>query len=67
MLGAVRAPLATNDFSSFPLQAQSSRAKTVGLANAGTDFDLMKILRTIPGDEAFRPVAQSTCKLVKKG
>jgi branched-chain amino acid transport system substrate-binding protein len=33
--GAVRHPLATGDFSSFLLQAQSSRAKVVGLANAG--------------------------------
>ena len=35
--GAVRHPLATSDFSSFLLQAQSSRAKVVGLANAGGD------------------------------
>jgi branched-chain amino acid transport system substrate-binding protein len=35
--GAVRHPLATGDFSSFLLQAQSSRAKVVGLANAGGD------------------------------
>lgn len=31
------------------------------------DWDLMKILRAIPGEEAFRPLAQSTCPLVKKG
>jgi len=37
VLGAVRAPLNTNDFSSFLLQAQSSKAKVVGLANAGGD------------------------------
>ena len=35
--GAVRHPLATSDFSSFLLQAQSSGAKVVGLANAGGD------------------------------
>uniref|UniRef100_UPI00333E9E32 ABC transporter substrate-binding protein n=1 Tax=Castellaniella defragrans TaxID=75697 RepID=UPI00333E9E32 len=35
--GAVRAPLNTADFSSFLLQAQSSGAKVIGLANAGTD------------------------------
>ena len=35
--GAVRHPLATNDFSSFLLQAQTSGAKVVGLANAGGD------------------------------
>ncbi|MBN9496619.1 MAG: ABC transporter substrate-binding protein [Alphaproteobacteria bacterium] len=37
VLGGVRAPLNTNDFSSFLLQAQSSRAKIIGLANAGGD------------------------------
>jgi branched-chain amino acid transport system substrate-binding protein len=37
VLGAVRAPLNTADFSSFLLQAQSSGAKVIGLANAGTD------------------------------
>ena len=37
VLGAVRHPLSTGDFSSFLLQAQSSGAKIVGLANAGGD------------------------------
>src|SRR5712671_6158190 len=37
VLGAVRHPLSTQDFSSFLLQAQSSKAKVVGLANAGQD------------------------------
>ncbi|AXQ95319.1 ABC transporter substrate-binding protein [Cereibacter azotoformans] len=37
VLGAVRHPLATTDFSSFLLQAQSSGAKVIGLANAGLD------------------------------
>jgi branched-chain amino acid transport system substrate-binding protein len=37
ILGKVRHPLNTNDFSSFLLQAQSSKAKVVGLANAGGD------------------------------
>jgi branched-chain amino acid transport system substrate-binding protein len=37
VLGKVRHPLNTNDFSSFLLQAQSSKAKIVGLANAGGD------------------------------
>lgn len=35
--GAVQAPLGTNDFSSYLLQAQSSGAKVIGLANAGGD------------------------------
>jgi len=37
VLGRVRHPLNTNDFSSFLLQAQASKAKVVGLANAGND------------------------------
>jgi branched-chain amino acid transport system substrate-binding protein len=37
VLGKVRHPLNTQDFSSFLLQAQSSKAKIVGLANAGGD------------------------------
>jgi branched-chain amino acid transport system substrate-binding protein len=37
VLGAVRHPLNTSDFSSFLLQAQSSGAKIVALANAGGD------------------------------
>ena len=37
VLGAVRHPLNTPDFSSFLLQAQASRAKIVALANAGGD------------------------------
>jgi branched-chain amino acid transport system substrate-binding protein len=37
VLGSVRAPLNTPDFSSFLLQAQNSKAKIIGLANAGGD------------------------------
>lgn len=37
VVGAVRHPLATTDFSSFLLQAQASGAKVIGLANAGLD------------------------------
>jgi branched-chain amino acid transport system substrate-binding protein len=37
VLGAARAPLNTQDFSSFLLQAQASKAKIVALANAGGD------------------------------
>ncbi|KAB2767531.1 ABC transporter substrate-binding protein [Ochrobactrum sp. WV_118_8] len=37
VLGSVRHPLATTDYSSFLLQAQASGAKVVGLANAGLD------------------------------
>jgi branched-chain amino acid transport system substrate-binding protein len=37
VLGRERHPFPTSDFSSFLLKAQASRAKVVGLANAGTD------------------------------
>ncbi len=37
VLGEVRHPLSTSDFSSFLLQAQNSKAKIIGLANAGGD------------------------------
>src|SRR6202049_4520536 len=37
VLGAVKHPLNTQDFSSFLLQAQASKAKVIGLANAGGD------------------------------
>src|SRR6476660_1254644 len=37
VLGKVRHPINTNDLSSFLLQAQSSKAKVIGLANAGGD------------------------------
>src|SRR3978361_926227 len=37
ILGTVRHPLNPSDFSSYLLQAQSSKAKVIGLANAGGD------------------------------
>ena len=37
VVGQVRHPLNTSDFSSFLLQAQSSKSKVIGLANAGGD------------------------------
>jgi branched-chain amino acid transport system substrate-binding protein len=37
VVGKVRVPLNTSDFSSFLLQAQGSKAKIIGLANAGGD------------------------------
>jgi branched-chain amino acid transport system substrate-binding protein len=38
VLGGVRAPLGTADFSSYLVQAKASGAKVIGLANAGTDL-----------------------------
>jgi branched-chain amino acid transport system substrate-binding protein len=55
VLGDVRVPLATSDFSSYLLQAQGSGAQVLGLANAGADtsnsmkaaaeFGLIKTMR----------------------
>jgi branched-chain amino acid transport system substrate-binding protein len=38
VLGSVKHPLNSSDFSSFLLQAQASKAKVIGLANAGGDL-----------------------------
>ncbi len=38
VLGSVRAPLGTSDFSGYLVQARASGAKVIGLANAGTDL-----------------------------
>ena len=46
VVGTVRHPLNASDFSSFLLQAQSSKAQILGLANAGGDFtNAMKAAR----------------------
>ena len=46
VVGAVRHPLNASDFSSFLLQAQSSKAQVLALANAGGDFtNAMKAAR----------------------
>ncbi|HEY6620153.1 MAG TPA: ABC transporter substrate-binding protein [Steroidobacteraceae bacterium] len=57
-IGAVRVPLQTSDFSSFVLQAQSSGAQLLGLANAGTDFinSLKAVVKVMSGEEAFGPI-----------
>jgi branched-chain amino acid transport system substrate-binding protein len=38
VVGATRHPLSTTDFSSFLMQAQSSKAQVLGLANGGSDL-----------------------------
>ena len=52
VLGAVRAPLNSSDFSSFILQAQASKAQVIGLANAGADT-----INTIKNASEFGVVA----------
>jgi branched-chain amino acid transport system substrate-binding protein len=57
-LGAVRVPLAAPDFSSFLLQAQSSGAQVLGLANAGDDFmNSLKAAREFGITKTMKPAA----------
>ena len=49
VVGSVRAPVNSPDFSSFLLQAQSSKAQVIGLANAGADT-----INTIKNASDFR-------------
>jgi branched-chain amino acid transport system substrate-binding protein len=61
VLGHARHPLEANDFSSYVVRAQQSRAKVIGLANAGTD--MVNTLREaqrrdmIPGAQTFAGLA----------
>ncbi len=61
VLGAVRAPLGTTDYSSFLLQAQASHAQVLGLANAGTDFiNSLKAADEFGITKTMRPAALLT-------
>src|SRR5262245_58192315 len=53
VFGAVRAPINTQDFSSFLLKAQASQAKVIGLANTGSDMQ-NAIRRTDTSSSAVR-------------
>jgi branched-chain amino acid transport system substrate-binding protein len=58
ILGAVRAPLGTTDYSSFLLQAQASGAQVLGLANAGADFsNSLKAANEFGITKTMRPAA----------
>jgi branched-chain amino acid transport system substrate-binding protein len=59
VLGSVRHPLDTPDMSSFLLQAQNSKAKIIGLANAGTDF-----IDTVKQAREFRVAQDGDQRLV---
>jgi branched-chain amino acid transport system substrate-binding protein len=57
VLGAVRHPLNTSDFSSFLIQAQGSKAQVLGLANAGADFsNAVKSAREFGIDKSMKVV-----------
>jgi branched-chain amino acid transport system substrate-binding protein len=58
VLGAVRVPLGTSDFSSFLLQAQGSGAQVLGLANAGADtVNSMKAASEFGLTKTMRPAS----------
>src|SRR5271169_6468448 len=58
VVGAVRVPLNTSDFSSYLLQAQSSGAQVLGLANAGNDFsNSLKAANEFGIAETMKPAA----------
>ena len=59
VLGSVRHPLDTPDMSSFLLQAQNSKARIIGLANAGTDF-----IDTVKQAREFRIAQDGNQRLV---
>ena len=55
VVGEVRAPLGTTDFSSFLLQAQSSKAQILAMANAGRDFaNAMKAAKEFQIDKTMK-------------
>ena len=57
VVGAVRHPLNASDFSSFLLQAQSSKAQVLGLANAGGDFsNAMKAAKEFGILKTMKPI-----------
>ncbi|MFT4096161.1 MAG: ABC transporter substrate-binding protein [Rhodoblastus sp.] len=58
VVGAVRVPLSTSDFSSYLLQAQSSGAQVLGLANAGADFtNSLKAANEFGISKSMKPAA----------
>jgi branched-chain amino acid transport system substrate-binding protein len=58
VVGAVRVPLNTSDFSSYLLQAQNSGAQVLGLANAGADFsNSLKAANEFGITETMKPAA----------
>jgi branched-chain amino acid transport system substrate-binding protein len=58
VLGAVRVPLNTSDFSSYLLQAQNSGAQVLGLANAGGDFsNSLKAAQEFGVTKTMKPAA----------
>jgi branched-chain amino acid transport system substrate-binding protein len=77
VMGSIRHPLSSQDFSSFLLQAQASKAKIIGLANAGQDtinsikqaseFGIVKAGQKLAGLLVFATDVQSLTLPVAQG
>src|SRR5882757_9324689 len=77
VVGGVKHPLSTQDFSSYLLQAQASKAKIIGLANAGQDtinaikqageFGIVKAGQRLAGLLVFSTDVQSLTLPVAQG
>lgn len=60
VLGSIRAPLGSSDFSSFLVQAQSSKAQVLAMANAGADtINSIKAANEFGIDKQMRIVAMN--------
>jgi branched-chain amino acid transport system substrate-binding protein len=58
VMGSVRVPVSTSDFSSYLLQAQNSGAQVLGLVNAGSDFtNSMKAAEEFGITNSMKPAA----------
>ncbi|MFO1305149.1 MAG: ABC transporter substrate-binding protein [Burkholderiales bacterium] len=61
VLGSVKVPLNNQDFSSFLLRAQQSKAKIIGLANAGSDTNSIKQAASSASSRAARTSRACSC------
>ena len=61
VVGSVRHPLNTSDFSSFLLQAQGSGAQVIGLANAGTDTTTRSSRRRSSASSPAGSISRDCC------
>jgi branched-chain amino acid transport system substrate-binding protein len=69
VVGSVKAPLGTTDFSSFVLQAQASKAETVAIANGGDDaINAVKAAREfglVAGGQKLAPLGLDSLPAIK--
>src|SRR6478672_1479032 len=69
VVGSVRAPLGTTDFSSYVLQAQASKAEVIAIANGGDDaINAMKAVREfglVAGGQKIVPLGLDSLPAIK--